>query len=96
MNSYIQIVRWNGALGDFTVLANCGGTACAVRMGDVVKATIVGSTITAYVNGVQKAQAIDSTYSNGSPGMGFNGGGNVGGVNDINGDFGFMSLTASD
>src|SRR5262249_38284317 len=38
--------------------------------GATVKGTIVGSTITIYVNGVQIVQANDSTYSSGAPGIG--------------------------
>jgi hypothetical protein len=87
----IQIVRWNGPLGGFTVLGGPGGPK--LTTGDVVKATIVGSTITAYVNGVQKLQVIDSTYSNGSPGMGFFLG--RGGAPGMNRDYGFTSFRAS-
>ncbi|MEO5956209.1 MAG: hypothetical protein ABIR36_11045, partial [Nitrospiraceae bacterium] len=86
----IQIVRWNGRLGDFTVLGTGGGPI--LTTGDVVKATIVGSTITAYVNGVQKLQVDDSTYSSGNPGMGFF----LRGAPGVNEGYGFMSLTASD
>ncbi|HTF71397.1 MAG TPA: hypothetical protein VK638_52890 [Edaphobacter sp.] len=34
-------------------------------------ATIVGTTLTAYINAKQVLQAIDSTYSGGAPGIGF-------------------------
>ena len=46
-NPYCQIVRWNGPLGDFTLL---DARSVGVVNGDVVKATIVGSTITCYIN----------------------------------------------
>ena len=39
--------------------------------GDVLKATIVGNTITMSVNGMLLAKGIDSTFSNGQPGIGF-------------------------
>ena len=50
--AYLIIVRWNGALGDFTYLVNTTGAQYGVTEGDVVKATIVGNVITAYLNGV--------------------------------------------
>jgi len=68
--SYINIVRWNGPLGSYTTLLNVQGTAYGVNTGDVLKASIVGSTITAYINGVQKAQVVDTSYASGNPGMG--------------------------
>jgi hypothetical protein len=85
--NYIQIVRWNGPYGNFTYLADVRGYP-QVNTGDVVKATIVGNVITAYMNGAQVAQATDNTYASGSPGMGFDGG--------DNGDYGFIGFTASD
>ena len=70
---YIQIVRWNGALNDFTYLnvVSMDGVSMGVADGDVVKATHIGNTITVYKNGIQVLQATDSTYSTGSPGIGF-------------------------
>ena len=70
---YIQIVRWNGALNDFTYLnvVSMDGVSMGVADGDVVKATHIGNTITVYKNGTQVLQATDSTYSTGSPGIGF-------------------------
>jgi hypothetical protein len=83
---YQQIVRWNGALGDFTQLA---GVNSSVKTGDIVKATVVGNTITGYVNGVMKTQAVDGTFTTGSPGVGFwrDGGG-------VNSNFGFSTFSA--
>ena len=49
--AYLIIVRWNGALGDFTYLRRDFGTQYGVKNGDVISATIVGNTITAYKNG---------------------------------------------
>src|SRR5690242_2171351 len=69
--AYAQIVRWNGPLGKFTYLAQKEGSNFGVTNGDVVKATIVGDVINAYINGVQILQTSDSTYTNGNPGMGF-------------------------
>lgn len=49
----VQIVRWNGAFGDFTVLPGTGlGSLWRnLRDGDVVKGIAIGNTITAYING---------------------------------------------
>jgi hypothetical protein len=87
--AYAIIVRWNGALNDFTYLSQLSGSQYAVTTGDVIKATIVGNVITAYKNGVQMGQVTDSTYATGNPGMGVNGGSG-------NGSYGFSSFTASD
>ncbi len=89
-NPYNQIVRWNGPLGSFTQL-NGGSTGCAD--GDVLEATIVGNTITSYKNGVQLLQWTDSTFSSGSPGMGFY---IQGGSTSQESDYGFSNFTASD
>lgn len=97
-NNYVQIVRWNGPLGSFTILASA---QLAVSNGATVKATISGNTITAYINGVQVLQATDSTYNSNycsshpcNPGMGFylqNGSGS-----GTNSHFGFSSFQATD
>jgi hypothetical protein len=71
-SSYMTIARWNGPVGSFTVLTQLRGSQYGVANGDVVKATIIGNVITAYINGIQKARVIDATYTSGSPGIGFN------------------------
>lgn len=86
----VQIVRWNGPVASFTVLGS-GGSA-VITQGTVVRATITGNTIRAYVNGTQVATATDSTYTTGSPGVGFFL--NSGTITD-NASFGFTSLTVS-
>lgn len=98
-SAYVQIVRWNGALASFTYLggrcsypAVCGGVSgIGVANGDVVKATIVGSTINAYINDVLIATATDTTFATGSPGVGFNYG-----CGSTYSAFGFTSFTATD
>ncbi len=87
-SQYVQIVRWNGAFGDFTYITSATGPG--LHNGDVIKATVVGSTITVYINGTQVLQGTDSTYTTGSPGVGFylQGGGN-------NADYGFTSFSAA-
>jgi hypothetical protein len=90
--SYAQIVRWNGPLGDFTYLADQKGARFGISNGDVVKATAIGNVITAYINNVQVAQATDSTYPTGNPGMGFF----LQGASGLNRDYGFSSFSASE
>jgi hypothetical protein len=93
--SYLIIVRWNGKLGDFTYLKNVNGMQYGIASGDVVKATIVGNVITAYLNGVEVGSATDSTYTTGSPGMGFNLETGTASCLGTNGDYGFTSFTAT-
>jgi len=100
-NPYFAIVKWNGPLGDFEYLYDSSsagygaGTKYAVSNGDVVRATVIGNVITAYINGVQLAQVTDSTFASGNPGMGFNYycGGDCTGPHD---GYGFTSFSATD
>ncbi len=85
--AYLIIVRWNGALADFTFLVNTQGKQYAVKTGDVVKATIVGNEIRTYKNGVLMGTAKDNTYTTGNPGFGFN--------ERNNGDYGISSFSAT-
>jgi hypothetical protein len=101
-NTYVQIVRWNGPLADstnsnngFTYLNSVTGPG--LKNGDVLRATIVGNTITAFLNGSQMVQATDTgqggvgPWTSGSPGMGF--------FDDADNNwvsFGFSSYSASD
>jgi hypothetical protein len=62
-SSYLQIVRWNGPLGSFPYLADTRGADYGLKNGDILKASAIGSVITVYVNGVQKAQAVDDAGS---------------------------------
>jgi hypothetical protein len=64
-----QIVRWNGAIGDFTVLG--GASYAGFKHGDTFAASINGNIIAMYVNGNKIAQLTDNTYSTGNPGIGF-------------------------
>jgi hypothetical protein len=88
--AYTQIIRWNGPLGNFTPLDARGGSQYQINEGDEVKAVISGNTITTYIRGQQVLQVTDSTFSSGSPGMGFYLQGS--GSND----FGFTSFSATD
>ena len=93
--AYLIIVRWNGPLGDFTYLVNTMGAEYGVTEGDVVKATIVGNVITAYLNGVEVGTATDATYATGSPGMGMNLETGDASCVGTNGDYGFEHFTAT-
>ncbi len=91
-DGYSDIVRWDGPLGKFTYLSHKDGAQYGVKDGDVIRATIIGNVITAYINGVEVARATDSTFAGGSPGMGFF----LQGVTGLNRDYGFTSFTATD
>ena len=90
---YMAIVRWNGPLNSFTTLSTENNAYQGITTGDVVKASIVGSTITVYVNGIVVGQATDSTFASGSPGVGF---WMSNAPESTSGDYGFMSFSASD
>jgi hypothetical protein len=87
-NPYTAIVRWNGPLNSFTYVNQRIGTHCA--NGDVFKATAIGNVITAYKNNVVVAQSTDSTYTNGSPGVGF-----YNSVDNTWNNFGFSDFSAN-
>ena len=70
LNPYVQIVRWDGGLGDFSMVPATNSNI-AISTGDVVSASVVGGVINAYVNNVLVATGTDTTYTSGSPGMGF-------------------------
>lgn len=71
----VNIVRWNGALNDFTPLANVG-TALAVS-GDVLRAEISGTVITVKLNNSTILTFDDAAniIASGNPGVGNNPGG---------------------
>lgn len=92
--SYVQIVRWDGPLGKFTYLADKRGTNFGLNNGDILKASVIGNVITVYINGVEKARAVDDAFKTGNPGIGeflyCENGQGVG----SNAQFGFSSFTA--
>ena len=69
----VQIVRWNGPFAKFSALPGSGSGKLGRRLvtGDVIKGTVIGNTITAYINGVQIYRAVDSMWVSGQPGIGF-------------------------
>jgi hypothetical protein len=89
--SYAQIVRWNGAVGDYTYLDMNGSVPGGIHDGDTVTASISGSHITLSVNGTVRATADDTTFATGNPGMGFWRGDS--GCGTL-GDYGFTSYSA--
>ncbi len=63
--AYAQIVRWNGAQGDFTYLS--AGTVPTVHDGDTIKATAIGDVITLYVNGKRRSHRRTTPFPDGQP-----------------------------
>ena len=97
--AYFQIVRWNGPIANFTYLLSKHGSGYGAQNGDVIKATMIGHTISAYKNGILMGQVADSTFNSGAPGMGFN----LSGANSTssggsclytNGNYGLTNFTA--
>ncbi len=66
----IEIVRWNGPFGDFDPLEG-GRLGRRLVTGDVVGATILGATLTCFVNRLPLAQTTDATWKDGQPGISF-------------------------
>lgn len=95
-DAYMFIARWNGKFGDFTGLFSRRGAQFGVTNGDVVSASIVGTMITAYKNGVQVGQVTDTTWATGSPGMGFNLENAPPGCVGTNSDYGYATYQAID
>jgi hypothetical protein len=90
---YVQIVRWNGALGSFNyiTLTYSIPERFVIHDGDEVKGEMIGNKINAYINGVLVASGSDDAFTSGSPGIGFYhqmAGGNL--------NYGFKSFTATD
>lgn len=90
-NPYVLIVRWNGALNDFTYLTKM--LPVQIHNGDVLMATNVNGLLTLYINGVKQLSVTDTTYSAGSPGIGF---WNIGGTLSELSHYGFSKFTAWD
>jgi hypothetical protein len=69
----IDLVKWTGPLGGFQhiSLTYSGYFGREFVTGDVLKCTVVGSRVTAYVNGVRYIEGVDSSITSGAPGVGF-------------------------
>ena len=90
--AYCNIARWEGPLGKFTFLKKTEGSQYGVKDGDVVKASMIGTILTVYINGVQIIQISDDRFTSGNPGIGFF----LSGASGVIGDFGFTSFMATD
>jgi hypothetical protein len=88
--SYMEIVRWNGPVGDYTYITRLHSRAAGIKDGDTLKAVIIGNIIRMYVNNRMIIQGVDSAWSAGNPGIGFF----LSGCTGTNADFGFTSFTA--
>ena len=84
---YAEIVRWNGAIGDWTSLERHAGAEFGVEHGDTIEATIEGSQIKGFINGREVISVSDDAHTGGAPGVGFNFG-----VGDTGPDHGFSSF----
>jgi hypothetical protein len=91
-SAYVEIVRWNGPLGNFTYVKTASGIQCILHTGDKITGTITNDTITAYINGTQIVQGTDTRFTTGNPGIGIF----IQGKAGVNGDYGFTSYTATD
>lgn len=92
-NGQIQLMRWNGGFGQFDEIPGATGSKSlgrALVTGDVIKATISGNTINAYINGVLLSQVTDSMWPTGQPGIGF-----FKRTTGVNGGFAITSYTAA-
>ena len=92
ISAYVQIIRWNGALGDFDYVNTIAGNECILHSGDTVSASVTNDTITAYINGVPILQGTDTNFVAGSPGLGMH----LQGATGLNHDYGFTSFSATD
>jgi hypothetical protein len=75
-----QIVRWNGPIGNFTVLSTSGPGFNVPADGDVIRAEASGNVLRFYQNGSLRLTASDGTFASGQSGVGFyvhSGGGNA-------------------
>lgn len=71
----VCVVRWNGPLGDYTLLGQCTQDSPAAEAvdGDVLRAEIVGNVIHVFRNGKAVLTSVDpeARWAEGQPGMGF-------------------------
>jgi len=96
-STYLIIVRWNGALGNFTYLFDQrGDPKFFIQPGDVISATIVSNLIAVYKNGTLVGQVTDNTFTTGQPGIGFSFDTSAPGCSSVGSQFGFSSVTATD
>jgi len=87
-----QIVRWNGPVGDFTVLPTTGPGTGPIANGNVIRAEMRGSVITVFKNGTPVSQATDTTFPTGNPGIGSF----MRGTGNVLSSMGWQSIEAGD
>jgi hypothetical protein len=90
---YFGVTRWNGPFGDFTPLGSTVTGITPLANGDSIACNNVGGTLSMYHNGILINSVTDTTYTEGSPGIGTDLDSNG---SSINGTFGFSSFSASD
>lgn len=67
----LQVIKWNGTLGDFTPLSTSGaGPGRVAADGDVLRVEMVGANGTIKLNGTSIYTFTDSTWATGDPGIG--------------------------
>ncbi len=94
--AYMFVVRWNGAVGDFTSLVSYTGTQYGLQNGDVLNAKIVGNTISVYKNGTLMFTTTDTIWTDGAPGIGLNLSNDGTNCASRHNDYGFSTFTATD
>ena len=92
-NGQVQLMRWNGPFGGLHRNSRrhwLKSLGRALVTGDVIKATINGNTISAFVNGVERSSGNRFNVDNGQPGIGF-----FKRTTGVNGGFAITSYTAA-
>ena len=69
-DGYAEIVRWDGAVGNWTSLKRFTGPEYGVEDGDLIEATIEGNVLKGFINGVEVISATDDTYPRAPRGSG--------------------------
>lgn len=95
VSTFLTVARWNGPLGNFTVIPP-SVTFAAPRDAvteQVLRARMVGNTISVFQNNVELARFVDSTYAGGAPGIGFYRAGSPSNAETIRG---FSAFSATD
>lgn len=86
---YVEIIRWNGAIGSFTALLHTDSASFAMVTGDTLRATAIGGVLSSYLtiagvnlgNGVG-VEALVATYNTATGNDGGTGG-NPGGADSV-------------
>jgi hypothetical protein len=87
--SYVEIVRWGGAIGTWESLGRAEGKDVGIKDGDLLEARAIGSALTATINGRDVLTVTNDVLATGAPGLGFNFG-----EGDTNVDHGFTDFEA--